>query len=106
MFKRNLRFTFKTGVPKAKRVTPLYILRFQQSDEPKYAVVTGKVVSKKAVERNKVKRMFLDTLKEVLAKQKNDFTLVFFLRAPFHEYKKSGIISELETLLASLNADC
>lgn len=104
MFKRNLRFTFKTGIPKAKRVTPLYILRFQESKSPRFTVVAGKVVSKKAVERNRVKRMFLDALKEVLKKQKNDFTLVFFLRAPYAEYKKSGIITELEFLVPKLNA--
>lgn len=120
MFTRSLRFSFRKDVPKAKRVTPQYIVRFQQSEHPTFAVVAGKVVSKKSVERNRAKRVFTHALKEALSKQKNEFTLVFFLRAPFHEYKKSGIMetslhessvnsqanltAELESLIREINS--
>jgi ribonuclease P protein component len=106
MFKRSQRFSFRTGVPKKKIVTPLFILRFQeanpQDDGPKYAVVASKSVSKKAVHRNRVKRIFLQILKELLEKQPNNNTLVFFLRRPYTQYSKSAIILELQNLFQKL----
>ena len=104
MFKRTLRYSFKKGSPKQKLVTPLFILKFQESSEPKYAVVSGKVVSKKAVERNRAKRVFVSALKEIVEKNPISYDLVFFLRRPYEEFQKSAIISELENLISQLNA--
>lgn len=103
MFKRSQRFSFRHGVPKKKIVTPLFILRFQEETEPRYAVVASKSVSKKAVHRNKVKRIFLQILKDLLEKQPNNNTLVFFLRRPYTEYSKSAIILELQNLFQKLD---
>lgn len=103
MFKRALRFSFSKGSPRQKIVRPLFIVRYQKSDTPSFAIVAGKVVSKKAVERNRVKRIFLLALQEVLNKQKNSNTLVFFLKRPYDEYLKSGIITELEEILKDIN---
>lgn len=104
MFKRSQRFSFRRGSPKAKRITPLFILRFQKAIQaPKYAVVAGKIVSKKAVLRNRAKRVFIQALKEVLLKNPNFYDLVFFLRLPFHEYKKSAIIGEIESVITNIN---
>lgn len=104
MFKRSQRFSFRKGPPKQKRINPLFVLRFQKSeDEPKYAIVTGKIVSKKAVLRNRVKRMFMQTLQELLASTPNSYDLVFFLRRPSHEYQKSAIIGEIESIIAEIN---
>lgn len=102
MFKRSQRFSFRIGVPKKKIVTPFFILRFEQADSPTYAVVVSKTVSKKAVHRNKIKRLFLQILKEELSKQPNPHTLVFFLRRPYTEYSKSAIILELQNLFQKL----
>lgn len=85
-------------------VTPLFILRFQKSDNPKYAVVAGKIVSKKAVLRNRVKRIFLVSLSEILKTNTNTNDLVFFLRRPFVEYQKSAIIGELENVIRRINS--
>lgn len=104
MFKRTQRFSFRRGAPKAKRIHPLFIVRFQKAtDTPHYGVVTGKNVSKKAVLRNRTKRVFLDALKEVVLKTPNTFDLVFFLRMPAHEYTKSAIIGEIENTIISIN---
>lgn len=104
MFKRSQRFSFRKGSPKQKRINPLFVLRFQKAeDTPKYAVVTGKIVSKKAVLRNRVKRLFVQTLQEVLVKTPNSYDLVFFLRRPSHEYQKSSIIGEVESIIAEIN---
>ena len=104
MFKRSQRFSFRKGSPKQKRINPLFVLRFQKTeDTPKYAVVTGKIVSKKAVLRNRVKRLFVQTLQEVLVKTSNSYDLVFFLRRPSHEYQKSSIIGEVESIIAEIN---
>ena len=108
MFKRSQRFSFRKGSPKQKRINPLFVLRFQKADPtaasgPRYAVVTGKIVSKKAVLRNRVKRLFVQTLQEVLVKTPNSYDLVFFLRRPSHEYQKSSIIGEVESIIAEIN---
>lgn len=103
MFKQSQRFSFRNGAPKQKIITPLYILRFQKSDAPRYAVVAGKVVSKKAVLRNRTKRIFIVALKEVFEKSTVSCDLVFFLRRPYTEYTKSAIIAELQDLLGKLN---
>jgi ribonuclease P protein component len=105
MFKKQDRFSFRSGVPKEKLVTPLFILKFQKSTDPKYAVVVGKRVSKKAVQRNKAKRLFTQALQEILKEKTNNNDLVFFLRLPYTEYQKSAIISELENLISKLNAN-
>lgn len=102
MFKREHRFSFKTGTPKKKIVTPMFIVRYQESSAPKLAVVVGKRVSKKAVQRNRVKRIFTESLREELSKGKNNNDLVFFLRLPFSEYQKSAIINELQNLFNKL----
>lgn len=104
MFKKSSRFSFRNGAPKQKLITPLLVVRYQKSKaEPVYGVVCGKVVSKKAVLRNKTKRLFIHTLQETLKTTPNSHDLVFFLRRPFSEYKKSVIIDELQGVLAKLN---
>lgn len=101
MFKKSQRFSFRRRVPRNKIVSPFFILKYEASDEPKYAVVTSKAVSKKAVHRNKTKRMFIFELKNALPSTKT-YTLVFFLRRPYTEYSKSAIITELQNVLAKL----
>jgi ribonuclease P protein component len=104
MFKKSSRFSFRHGAPKQKLITPYFVLRYQQSaTEPVYGVVCGKVVSKKAVLRNRTKRVFINTLQEFLKTNPSSFDLVFFLRRPFSEYKKSVIIDELQETFAKLN---
>ncbi len=104
MFKKILRFSFRNGAPKNKLIRPLFVLRFQKSENPTYGVVAGKVVSKKAVLRNKTKRLFLALLKEALTQQGIHYDLVFFLRRPYTEYSKSVIITELQEVLGKLKS--
>lgn len=103
MFKKEKRFSFRKDVPKNKIVTPLFVLRHETSETPLYAVIASKTVSKKSVHRNKAKRVFIEALREVLSKGDNKHTLVFFLRRPFSEYQKSGIMIELENLITRIN---
>ncbi len=102
MFKKILRFSFRNGAPKNKLITPLFVLRYQKSDTPTYGVVAGKIVSKKAVLRNKTKRMFLTILQTVLQEHGLHYDLVFFLRRPYTEYSKSVIITELQEVARKL----
>lgn len=104
MFKKSQRFSFRTGVPKNKIVTPLFILKFAKTNTAQYAVVTSKSVSKKAVHRNKVKRLFTEIIRELFEKNEKTYTLVFFLRSPYTQYTKSAIITELKNLLARIEA--
>lgn len=104
MFKTSQRFSFRTPVPKNKIINPFFVLKYQTTENPKYAVITSKAVSKKAVHRNKVKRLFIRELKNTLVNTKKSYTLVFFLRRPYTEYSKSAIITELQNTLAQLEA--
>lgn len=104
MFKKTQRFSFKKGVPRKKIITPLFFVRFQVSNSPTYAVVAGKSVSKKSVQRNRIKRLTREILKEILKSTSNKFDLVIFLRQPFVEYKKSVIIQELQNIIHKINS--
>ncbi len=103
MFKKAQRFSFRNGAPKSKLNTPLFFVRFTQSETPTYGVVVSKSVSKKATQRNKVKRLTLVCLQELLSKTNNSQTIVLFLKRPYTEYQKSGIITELENILERIN---
>lgn len=98
MLKRSQRFSFKTGAPKKKIITSLFVVRYQKSEEPRFAVVVGKKVSKSAVNRTRVKRVFIQTLQEKIQKSKNGNDLVFFLRLPYTAYQKSAIMQALDDL--------
>lgn len=102
MFKKSQRFSFRKGAPKAKIIVPLFLVRFEKTDTPTYGVVVSKQVSKKAVHRNRVKRIFISTLQEAIKDKAQTHTLVFFLRRPYTEYSKSVIIDELQSVLAKL----
>ena len=104
MFKKTQRFSFGKGVPKNKFVTPLYVLRFQKTETPTYAVVVSKSVSKKATQRNKIKRLFITELQKILKTTTLSMDMVFFLRRNFQEYTKSGIISELKFTISKIHA--
>lgn len=102
MLKKNLRFSFRKGAPKNKLINPLFVLRYQKSSTPTFGVVVSKIVSKKAVIRNRTKRMFLIVLQDLLIQQGLHYDLVFFLRRPYTEYSKSVIISELQEIAKKL----
>ncbi len=104
MFKKAQRFSFRKGAPKLKFSTPLFFVRYELADSPTYGVVVSKSVSKKATQRNTVKRLTLLCLKEVLSKRQNTATCVFFLRRPYTDYQKSGIINELDSILDRINS--
>jgi len=95
MLKKQQRFSFRKGAPKHKLITPLFVLKFQKSEHPTFAVVVSKSVSKKATQRNKIKRMFILQLQEALKTNQLQFDLVFFLRRNFQDYTKSSIMNEL-----------
>lgn len=104
MLKKTQRFSFKKGFPKSKLISPLFVVRFQKSESPTYAVVVSKSVSKKAVVRNSIKRRFTKELQDILSESTNSFDLLFFLRKNFQEYNKSGIINELHFMLKKINS--
>jgi len=68
MFAKRNRFSFKRRVPRHVHGAPFFVLRHELTDRPflECAVVVGKKVSKKAVERNRIKRQLIVILKEEL----------------------------------------
>lgn len=103
MFKKSFRFSFRGGVPKKSIVTPFFIVRYDTSEEnnTQIAVVVGKKVSKKAVERNKIKRQLVAQLKENLT-DLNGKTLVLYARKPIIDASKEEIAVEIEKIKTRL----
>lgn len=84
MLKKQYRYSFKQGLPGARIHSPYFVLRYgkQELGYARVAVVVGKTVDKSAVKRNRVKRVFTNTLEKMLKVNDKSFDLVFYLRKP------------------------
>lgn len=83
--------------------SPLFSVFYLKSSQSfRGAVITGLKVSKKATERNKVKRRFLASLREI--RQNNILTgdFVFILRKAIFDTEFTNIKGELERCLRKL----
>lgn len=95
MFVKSERYSFKKGLPKKIVGSPLFLLRYQENLFPhnRYAVVVSKKVDKKAVARNRIKRVFIEILQPL--DKKSPFDYVFFLKKEILKNDKENIKQEL-----------
>ncbi len=104
MLKKEQRFSFKDELPKKIISSPLFVLRYQKKNISKFkcAVVVSKRVDKKAVVRNRLKRVFFSILENIEKERAMPFNMVFFLKKQVlskdHEYIKR----EIEKILIKL----
>ncbi|MBU4479844.1 ribonuclease P protein component [Patescibacteria group bacterium] len=88
---------FKTGKSYHSDFLFLKLLKLEDPKEKShFAVVVSKKISKKAVERNLIKRRIFAVLKENKDQIKTGFAVVFFVKKgtekmSFEEYKKETI---------------
>jgi len=81
MFAKSNRFSFRRGAPKKVFQTQYFVICYDKINEKelKCAVVVGKKVDKRAVERNKIKRQIIKNIKE-LVPLNNSHKIVIYVK--------------------------
>jgi ribonuclease P protein component len=104
MIQRSQRYSFKKGLPRKVLQSPFFLLRYQKNSAEVFhaAVVVNKKVSKSAVVRHRVKRVFIESLLSVGEKQAVPFDLVFFLRPMIIEKDREAVYNELVHIFKKL----
>lgn len=103
MLPKSHRFSFKKGAPRRIYPTPLFVVRYDKREKNglNLAVVVGKKVDKKAVIRNKTKRLLLEISKEIIQLDAN-FDIVIFAKKQILEKQKDEIKNELKNALIKI----
>lgn len=95
MFAKANRFSFNNGIPKKMFQAPFFVLRYDYESKKglECAVVVGKKVSKKAAERNRLKRKIISLIKPELSSDKNLRIVMYAKKGAseekFEEFEKS-----------------
>lgn len=71
-------------------------LVFKPSEEKKFSLIVSQKISKKAVARNKIKRVFYDTIKENFFDLNGMF--LFLAKKNIIEAQKEDLVNDLESL--------
>lgn len=80
MLTRQHRYSFRNGVPRKSIQSPYCILRYDSAEIFSVGIVVSKKVAGRAVDRNRIKRMYRSVLREMLKKHKLCVALVFYVR--------------------------
>lgn len=104
MFARPNRFSFKNGVPRKVFQTPFFVIRYEfiKATGLECAVVVGKKVSKKATERNRIKRKIVAKIKKTIAPERN-LRLVVFAKKGLSEENFLQASDNLEQAIGNLD---
>lgn len=104
MFKKRYRYSFKKGLPGNSLASEFFNLRWQKNSQgkPQVAAVVGRKFAKKAVVRNRAKRVFLHALKEVLKGKNLAVDLVFYLKPEIISKNFLEIKNEIEKTLTKI----
>jgi len=104
MLTRDKRYSFKKGIPRKVLQSSLFLLRYQKNNVEAFraSVVVSKKVSKKAVVRNRVKRVFIEALLKAVGSTATSFDLVFFLRPVIIEKDHEAVYNELVHIFKKL----
>ncbi len=80
MLPKKNRFSFKNRLPRQILNFPSFSVRYEKNDEGlKVGVVVSRKVDKRAVVRNRIKRVILETVRKNLETDKN-LNLVFYVK--------------------------
>jgi ribonuclease P protein component len=83
--------------------SPSLTLIYAKSDEPHAAVVVGKKVAKKAVDRNTLRRRIYGLVYEHLKADKNPYTIIAIAKSSFVKLTRNEAREETKKLLAKLS---
>jgi ribonuclease P protein component len=97
MFAKKQRYSFKRGIPGKVFSTPYFVIRYEVKDDAMFqcAVVVGKKVDKKAVGRNKIKRIVVQNIKD-LVPENTKSNLILYARNKINELTEEKIKEELQ----------
>lgn len=97
MFAKKQRYSFKKGIPNKVFVTSYFVIRYEVKDDTVFqcAVVVGKKVDKKAVGRNRIKRIIVKNIKDLVL-QNQKANLIFYARNKINELTEEQIRDELQ----------
>lgn len=99
MFAKKNRYSFKGGLPKLVYSTPFFVVRYQKNNtDIKCAVIVSRKIDKRATVRNRLRRIFTESLKKAIADKKVEYDLVFYLRKPILD-NTDKINNELQKML-------
>ena len=79
--------------------TPLFLIKTKQNNLPysRFAVVVSKKISKKAVERNYIKRRCMSAIKEGV-KLKGNFDCIFILNSSIKDIQYKDLLNNLQQI--------
>lgn len=97
MFEKKNRYSFRKGVPKLLFTSQFLVIRYQKHEDSvlRCSVVVGKKVDKRAVARNKIKRLFVSHIKELLD-DTMPYELVIYARKGAGELTSEQVVEELK----------
>ncbi len=103
MFEKRNRYSFRKGVPKLLFTSQFLVIRYQKNSEGIFhcSVVVGKKVDKRAVIRNKIKRLLVSNIKTIL-KEDTPFDMVIYARRGIDELPAEEVSSELKKILSTI----
>jgi len=106
MFEKKNRYSFRKGVPRQLFTSPSFVIRYQKHANSVLhcSVVVGKKVDKRAVVRNKIKRMLVAHIKEILPED-TPFDMVIYARRGISEVAPEQIRTELEHALSDMKIE-
>lgn len=81
-----------------KKETPLLKIYYELNNNSKFTVICPKKVCKKAVERNKIKRLIRETLRKKLDKEELKINAVILAKKEIVGQKQNKIEKSLESL--------
>lgn len=97
MFAKKQRYSFKKGIPNKVFSTPYFVIRYEVKDDAMFqcAVVVGKKVDKKAVGRNRIKRIVVKNIKDLVSENAKA-NLILYARNKITELTEETIREELQ----------
>lgn len=104
MLAKKHRYTFRKGIPGRSYSSSNFRIAYniRNSEGLNLAVVVSKKVDKRAVERNRIKRMITAIIEQLVSKQ-TSADLVFFIRKSILNAEKDQIYNEIQLALKQIN---
>jgi ribonuclease P protein component len=97
MFAKKNRFSFKNRLPRQSSNFPSFSVRYDKNDEGlKVAVVVSKKVDKRAVVRNRIKRVILEAIRKEI-ETSTPMSLIFYAKKQAAE--SSNLAEEVKKAL-------
>lgn len=90
MLTKQHRYSFRNGAPRKSIQSPYYVLRYDSAEKFTYGIVVSKKIASRAVDRNRIKRLYKSILGELTKENTIFYSVVFYVR------KKSLVVTKEE----------